>query len=717
MKRLLFAFIFFSISSIFPAAKVETLLKDSSAKMASSQALLDGALVLTKDSDISFKQHGVLIAVSSDIKFAACMSDSHINLVDISTGNLLWSRSKCNAGIIVKISKDNRFVLITSEGGLNEVIDLKNGCLIHIIRTKRDEKLYFNDVYFSDDSKFLIYTDCENKRICLTDLNTKQVQFCNIPGDTFHYRGVFVASDDRVITISNPKEDVHRITITDFQGKVIKIIPIKSESKSSILLSHVSDSKFAFLYDFANIYLLDLVTGDVLTKLRMRSAFAISYDKTFVVAATGHGDCNARVIYLKSGRLRCIIKHREVIWSASISADNRFVTTVSGDCVVKITDLKPDIKDPLQINLINWIYTKKINSAINPLIVLDEKQTSIFASLNQDIQSAIFSSYSVRMHGFKPTFANALSDPNSLNVKIDDSTQSKQHILFHGINYLIQEILRDPKNKEFFLKIYAQEKVEHSNGNYVFVHGREWKWNFLSDVYKQLWKITKNDDVKNYEFLRFGVPGENRRGRDILFMNSAIFGNCYNEGSCTAHYWYANFDWSSQKHAIDVSDVFKTFKLEEVYKKHSANLKALDELHKQCSKRGEVLLISVPKNMLKYVICTQAGGGIKEVIVNGKYTSDSQTILDAVKDPKQTLSLFDNLEWGLVLGNFDNGFDNEGYTVNPDTNDPNKGISIYSFHDADEKMIHEYEKMRDEIFSKIKGDLKGKSALLIKSKL
>ena len=145
------------------------------------------------------------------------------------------------------------------------------------------------------------------------------------------------------------------------------------------------------------------------------------------------------------------------------------------------------------------------------------------------------------------------------------------------------------------------------------MHGREWRWNFLSDIYKQLWNITKNDFVKNYEFLRFGVPGKNRKGQDILFMNSAIFGNSTNGGSCTAHYWHSNFDQSSLKGAIDISQVFKTFKLEEVYKKYAANLKELEKLHEQCSKRGEILLVSVPKSMLKHVICTQSGGAVKQV--------------------------------------------------------------------------------------------------------
>ena len=101
-------------------------------------------------------------------------------------------------------------------------------------------------------------------------------------------------------------------------------------------------------------------------------------------------------------------------------------------------------------------------------------------------------------------------------------------------------------------------------------------------------------------------------------------------------------------------------------------------------------------------------------LIGAKNSSDPKTILDAVKDPKQSVEYFDNLEWGLSLGTFDS---QGNYTVNPDTNDPNKGISIYSFHDADEKLMHEYEKIRDEIFAKIKADLKGKSAPLLKSKL
>ena len=87
------------------------------------------------------------------------------------------------------------------------------------------------------------------------------------------------------------------------------------------------------------------------------------------------------------------------------------------------------------------------------------------------------------------------------------TSQTEKHLLYslNTYEYCKPNLFL---NKKFFSKIHDKEKIELSNHNYVFYHGRKWHWHLLSDINKQLWNITKNDNIKDdYQFLRFGIPG------------------------------------------------------------------------------------------------------------------------------------------------------------------------------------------------------------------
>ncbi|MDR3647284.1 MAG: hypothetical protein P4L22_07110 [Candidatus Babeliales bacterium] len=469
-----------------------------------------------------------------------------------------------------------------------------------------------------------------------------------------------------------------------------------------------NDNKLVISDSFGTAQIIDLFTGKLLNTAYHNYngkcySVAISNDNKFIV----NGGCKTvKITDIITGKLLYNINNQYVVYSVAISNDNRFVVT--GSDTAKIIDLRPEVDlNQLQIKLINYIYTQKINNN-DLLIKLNKEQTDIFLTLSDEIQDSLGENYQLQSDSFKPTVSKLIKSKSNFifdNIGLIASTQSKQHLKLHHKNEFIKRVLQNKANKDFFLSIYAQEKIEHDNGNYTFVHGREWKWNFLSDIYKQLWNIMRNDNVNgNYQFLRFGIPGYKRRDNsDILFMNSAIFGNSTNSGSCTANYWNDNYDQSSNKSVFwGIQEIFQSFNLINLWAKYEPILKNLQVLHQQCSQRGEILLVSIPENKLDNVICTQSSGGIKEIRVNGVPTSDPKTILETIKNNPQNVENLDRLEWGLKLGKFDNA---GNYNLNPYTNDPHNGPAIYSFHMGDEEKLQEYQNLRDQIFANIKADI------------
>ena len=77
--------------------------------------------------------------------------------------------------------------------------------------------------------------------------------------------------------------------------------------------------------------------------------------------------------------------------------------------------------------------------------------------------------------------------------------------------------------------------------------------------------------------------------------------------------------------------------------------------------------------------------------------------MDAIKTNPEKIPNLNYLEWALILGQYDKS---GNYTPNPYANDPHSGLVIYSFYEADPKIMDQYFKLRDELFEKIKQDLK-----------
>ena len=158
-----------------------------------------------------------------------------------------------------------------------------------------------------------------------------------------------------------------------------------------------------------------------------------------------------------------------------------------------------------------------------------------------------------------------------------------------------------------------------------------------------------------------------------------------------------------------VSDVFKHYQQEDIYLKYKCDLENLYNVHSEITTKGEFLLISIPKDKIQNIVSTGPGCKIYQVSINNELTSNVEKILNALENPHD-IKNFDNLEWGLILGKFENG----KYVPNPYTNDPHNGPTIYSFHMGDEQKMQEYKNLRDEIFAKIKTDIAKGEGLMSK---
>lgn len=287
-------------------------------------------------------------------------------------------------------------------------------------------------------------------------------------------------------------------------------------------------------------------------------------------------------------------------------------------------------------------------------------------------------------------------------------TQTEQHLKYFINNKLWfdQNKLKifTANNKQFFEQIYNQEIIEHEKGNYVLYHARNWQWNFLADIYKQLWQIINKQNCNtNFQFLRFGMSPQYRKNiyDDIVYTNCALFSNLTSLSSCSIHYWYNNFDYSKEK-ILYISEIFISFKLNNIFNKYESELNELLELHKAITVHGEILLISIAKDKLENVITIDTA-----VTINDRWKLKPEDILDTLQSGMHMfLRSLDNAELGLILGSY-NQLCN--YIPNPYTNDPVNGPDIFSFSLIDDERLQEYTILRDEIFSKIKTDIETNS--------
>lgn len=311
----------------------------------------------------------------------------------------------------------------------------------------------------------------------------------------------------------------------------------------------------------------------------------------------------------------------------------------------------------------------------------DNKENPELAQLAQkDIISAHLQSLQNR-----PSFIdNKLWECTATN---HTNSQTEKHFCAN-ISNVLQQIFKTGASRtsnaiSLFNRARTKEREELSKGNYVFYHGRQWGWDFIADVYKHAYNITKKDTDQvrdDFVFLRFDDSKRRSWNGDPLYMNAALFGNSQNSGSCTAQYVMGGYDMSGGfQNNFTPNTILTSFALEKYYAQYHNDFNHLKKLHTDANpqKYGSLLVVSIPANEVNKVQNTSRSGSAHGT----KYLLDSRTIKD-------------HYEFTLPL--------DKDYAL-----DPKKGPRIYSMNACDPAKYKEYTDYRDQLFAKIKSDMNG----------
>jgi len=308
-------------------------------------------------------------------------------------------------------------------------------------------------------------------------------------------------------------------------------------------------------------------------------------------------------------------------------------------------------------------------------------------------------------------------------------TQSEQHLkqFENKVKSNFSAELKKKPVRKMFKKLHKKEKAEQKKGRYTFAHAQPWKFNYLNDLFTLLWEARYEEKIEDYHFLRFTPKGQYnlkkeikkrekalaltdgygwrtnraRKEKDIagrLFLNHAIFGNTGWRGECSANYWLTNCNHGNL--GIDSKYIFWQLGLEKVYKKYAKQLEKLEQQHKDLSKYGNMLLISLSEDQLKKCVKAVEPCGwenqkvtIQDETGKSKTTEDIKEILDTLRNNPEKIQENTNfLQYCMML-------------THDCALDPHNGPRIYSFNAPDQKKFAEYKKTRDELFAKIAEDI------------
>jgi len=287
------------------------------------------------------------------------------------------------------------------------------------------------------------------------------------------------------------------------------------------------------------------------------------------------------------------------------------------------------------------------------------------------------------------------------------TTQTEAHINAHP-SAQKQFAQLSPELKQLMFRIHNKEAQELAKGNYVFYHGQKWNLHLFADLYKQLWNITRSEKVGNdFSFLRFNQQEkiENFRA-DSLFLNHALFGNSQFAGNSSMYYFLKNSNVSIAD--LNPEELFKANNLQAYYSKYAEEIQNITQLHSEASQYGNMLLVSVPENKLKWVLPTINDGCIVPVNCKGMETSDTKTVLETLKKNPKAIYQQRTFKYGDYTSvTYNRDSDGLEYILPLNTQyalDPKNGPRIYQFNAADKEKLKKYTEARDALFAKIKQD-------------
>ncbi len=277
---------------------------------------------------------------------------------------------------------------------------------------------------------------------------------------------------------------------------------------------------------------------------------------------------------------------------------------------------------------------------------------------------------------------------------------------------VLQFYVSHKKPRKVLDQIIVLEQQYANAGYYTFVHGQRWEYRLAEQWYTWLWEVEQNRSAGDFQFIHCRKLKKEKlekqkqfrkeiieKGRinfkerkRLLFLNAPFFGNLMNEGSCTAYFAYSNRNINSLLFSLE--DIFKMFDCSAIYTKYKSELEALEKEHATLSrKHGQVLLLAIPKKIVKEcVYCARPGGYRRSVIVDGKSTENVQVILEALRSDASKIADPDQMEFCL--------------TLTDDMLTPDSGIIVRSLPMVDEAKIKAFDTKARKLFERIKKELK-----------
>lgn len=287
------------------------------------------------------------------------------------------------------------------------------------------------------------------------------------------------------------------------------------------------------------------------------------------------------------------------------------------------------------------------------------------------------------------------------------------HIFCNATTCLNRAQNLSQQEKNCLLAVYQKECEENQKGRYVFVHGQDFNYEWLSQLYKMLYEVTQNSSITNHEFVRFyhptgiNISKEQQRHDHLmkygspyqggtcraLFMNAALFGRYGDTVGC---FWLRRnqnyYHPSSDKHSTEF--IFKKFNKENLFKKYKQQLDQLKAEHDKLTQNGRILVYSMTKNYVqKHVFLCGMGGHKTPVhLKNAKSTDNVCTYIDQLKNSPHNISDTDWPEFCLVLSKHE-------------TIKPSPDCQVFSFNDIDAQTWKNFNQKRDTLFAQIKKDI------------
>lgn len=256
----------------------------------------------------------------------------------------------------------------------------------------------------------------------------------------------------------------------------------------------------------------------------------------------------------------------------------------------------------------------------------------------------------------------------------------------------------------FFCTIIKEEKSLINKGYYVFFHSQRWDYLFVEKLYTDLWALTQHKNrpshylfphvrIKGFDplekgplsrtdILKYGRSTNNRQA--LLFVNNSLFGKYKTDRYSSSLYFFLS-DSNINKHiAIKPQQVFDHYNLNKLFKKHKADIAALETWYNKAHNLGTLLIIAVPKSMISDYCFAAIPGGYKNPAA-----PDTLTFLEELA--KSTSTKTNNEEFCIVM--LDKAMDPEG------------GIVILPRHCAEPVAYKEFEKGYEKLINELQTEI------------